>query len=253
MRSTVSAAALAIFMPWIATGQSATAVAFEVASIKPAPLQAAGRMSARMSVDAGRLHYTNVSLMDVIKQAYLVQGSQISGPAWLGADRFDIAAKIPDGVPKDQVPQMLQALMADRFKLALHRETKDLAMYSLTAAKGGPKLSTAESIGGVTTNTSGLKHHITANYDMARLADFLSQQVDRPVVDHTELKGAFHIVLDWVADAVQSAAPAAEASAPAGPSFLTAVQEQLGLKLVAQKGPVEVLVIDRAAKNPTEN
>ena len=92
-----------------------------------------------MSSDPARLHYTNVSLSDVIGQAYRVQHHQISGPAWLDTERFDIVAKIPAGVSRDQLPQMFQALLADRFKLKLHSERKELSVYALVVGTNGPK------------------------------------------------------------------------------------------------------------------
>jgi uncharacterized protein (TIGR03435 family) len=114
-----SVIAVLIAVPSHGFSQSAaTLPAFEVASIKPAPLQAPGRVSTGMSADDGMLRYTNASLSDVIGRAYGVQQNQISGPAWLETERFDISAKIPAGVAKDQIPQMFRSLLADRFELA---------------------------------------------------------------------------------------------------------------------------------------
>jgi len=123
--------------------QSAAPPAFEVASIKPAPPQAPGRVSIRMSSDPGRLNYTNVSLSDLMAKAYSVQHDHISGPAWLDTERFDIVAKIPAGVAEDQIPRMFQALLADRFKLKLHREKNQLPIYALVVGKNGPKMQKA--------------------------------------------------------------------------------------------------------------
>ena len=117
---------------------------FEVASIKPSAPQPMGMMKIMMNADAGMLRYTNVSLKGVICTAYRVKDFQIDGPDWLGSARFDIVAKFPDGATKDQVPEMLQSLLAERFKLALHRDTKDHAIYALVAGKGGAKLKPAD-------------------------------------------------------------------------------------------------------------
>ena len=235
---------------------------FEVASIKPAPPQAPGRVSTRMSADAGRLTYTNVSLSDLIEKAYRVQHNQISGPAWLDAERFDIAAKIPAGIAMDQIPQMFQALLADRFKLKLHREKKELPIYALVAGKNGPKPRKAESSDGLSIGYNPGRAHISGNVSMAWFADYLSLRLGRPVLDQTKMDGAYAIALDWVPDSTeepgsmptsQPGAPDGGAPGAAGPSLFTALQEQLGLKLAPTKGPVETLVIDHAARVPTEN
>lgn len=127
--------------------QSSAPLSFEVASIKPAAPQQLGRIRIGMNADGGMLRYTNVSLRDVIRAAYKVKDYQIEGPDWLGSDRFDIQAKFPEGATEDQVPQMLQSLLADRFKLSLHRESKDHPVYALIVGKNGAKLKPAEAEG----------------------------------------------------------------------------------------------------------
>jgi len=128
-------------------------LAFEVASIKPAgPLDPvaiqSGKMRMGMKVDGAIVDIGSFSLTDLIRTAYEVKDYQISGPEWLGsvmtAQRFNVQATIPEGATEKQVPQMLQALLADRFKLVVHRETKDHSVYALIVAKGGPKLKEAE-------------------------------------------------------------------------------------------------------------
>jgi uncharacterized protein (TIGR03435 family) len=141
-------AALCLTAGIAAFGQApAAAPAFEVASVKPAPpitslvsqIQS-GKMHVGMSIDGARVDIGFMSLADLIPLAYKVKPYQVTGPDWMRQERFDIMAKIPDGVSKDQVPEMMQALLADRFKLAIHREKKDLSVYALVVAKGGPKL-----------------------------------------------------------------------------------------------------------------
>jgi uncharacterized protein (TIGR03435 family) len=227
-------------------------VEFEVATIKSAPPLPPGRTDRRMSTNGGRLNYTNVTLKDVVRQAYKVQRYQITGPDWIDTALFDIAAKIPNGASRDQVPLMLQALLADRFKLALHRETKELPMYALVVAKNGPKFKTSESESGITSNSSRTHWHVTANVSMRGFAEFLTEEAGRPVVDQTGLTGSYDLTLDWAPDNAV-ATPDAPNDSAAGPSLFTALQEQLGLKLDSTKGPVEILVIDRAEKTPTEN
>jgi uncharacterized protein (TIGR03435 family) len=119
-------------------------LAFEVATIKLArPLQEqalSGKMHVGVNIDAGRVDIGGMSLSDLISIAYKVKPHQISGPDWLAIDRFDILAKIPEGVDKDKVPEMMQTLLADRFKLTFHRENRDHAIYALIVGKNGPKL-----------------------------------------------------------------------------------------------------------------
>jgi uncharacterized protein (TIGR03435 family) len=121
---------------------------FEVASIKPAgPLQpaniVAGKLRIGMTIDGARVDIGMLSLMELIPMAYHVKNYQVSGPDWLGQNRFDILAKMPDGAMKDQVPEMIEALLADRFKLKVHRESREHAVYALVVAKGGPKMKAA--------------------------------------------------------------------------------------------------------------
>jgi uncharacterized protein (TIGR03435 family) len=224
-----------------------TRVEFEVATVKPAPPQPDGSTSYGMSTDAGRLNYANVTLKDVLEKAYRVQQYQITGPDWIDTERFDITAKIPDGAARDQVPLMLQSLLADRFKLTLHHETKELPMYALVVAKNGPKFKSIESDADISSNSSRTHWHVEAKASMHRFAEFLGEEVGRPVADQTGLSGSYEMTLDWAADD----APANDATA--GPSIFTALQEQLGLKLDSTKGPVEMLVIDRAERTPTDN
>jgi len=131
----------------------AQTLAFEVASVKPAgPLDPvamqAGKMRIGMKIDGALVDIESFSLTDLIRIAYEVKDYQISGPDWLGstmsAQRFNVHATIPEGATKEQVPQMLQALLAERFKLVIHRETKDHSVYALVVAKGGPKMKEAE-------------------------------------------------------------------------------------------------------------
>jgi uncharacterized protein (TIGR03435 family) len=118
--------------------------AFEVASIKPAAPQPMGRMMVQMGGDAGLVDYKNVSLKDVLARAYKMKRYQISGPSWMDGERYDITAKVPDGVPKEQIPVMLQALLAERFKMVIRKESKEEPIYGLVVGKGGPKLKKSE-------------------------------------------------------------------------------------------------------------
>jgi uncharacterized protein (TIGR03435 family) len=228
-----------------AAGLSQPPPAFEVASIKPSPLQPIGRDSRRMSTSRGRLVYTHVSLVDLIVQAYIVQRQQILGPSWLDGERFDISARIPEQAGRAQVAQMLQGLLAERFRLQLHREKKKVPVYALGVAKKGPKLAKAESESGLHSSLGNVRAHADGAVSMAALAAFLSGRLDRPVLDRTRLSGPYTMALNWAPDALENAG--------AGPSLFTALQEQLGLKLTATRGPMDVLVIESVQRMPTEN
>ncbi len=118
---------------------------FEVASIKPAPPPSTpGMMRVGMRRDPGRVTYSGMSLKMLIQTAFRVKGYQISGPAWLESERFEIVAKLPEGASLDLAPEMLQKLLADRFGLKLHRDTKELPVYALVTGKNGPKLEEVE-------------------------------------------------------------------------------------------------------------
>jgi uncharacterized protein (TIGR03435 family) len=243
---------MAVFSALLAAA-GARAQEFEVASIKLAgPQPNDGRLHTRISVwspkgaEPGKLDYYNISLAETIGQAYRVQQNQIESADTLLPDRFDINAIIPAGTAADQIPAMLQTLLRDRFKLALHRETRQLPVYALTTAKNGSKLKPAESASGITSDTNRTGWHVSAKTTMPQFAEFLARKLDRIVVDETSLSGAFEIVLDAAPYSLDGSQDAA------GPSIFTALQEQLGLKLEARKAPVEILIVDHAER-PSEN
>lgn len=142
--STLLICASAAVIAYAQTPAPAQPLAFEVATIKPArPLQEqalSGKMHVGEKIDGARVDYGSMSLADLITKAYDVKSFQVVGPDWLKTERFDILAKIPDGVSKDKVPQMLQALLADRFKLAIHRDSREHSVYELVVGKDGSKL-----------------------------------------------------------------------------------------------------------------
>jgi uncharacterized protein (TIGR03435 family) len=162
----------------------------------------------------------------------------------MDADRFDIAAKPETRSRPEEVLLMMQRLLADRFQLALHRESKEARVYELVVAKAGPKL--REPKDDAEAGLQGQKGRITARATpLAILARYLSQRLGQPVVDKTGLLGRYDFTLQYEADGAND--PAA-----AGPSIFTAIEEQLGLRLQPGKGPVDILVVDRAEK-PSDN
>ncbi|MDE3195104.1 MAG: TIGR03435 family protein [Acidobacteriota bacterium] len=236
---------------------------FDVATIKPT-----GPDSRGSSILVGRgggntFTTTNTSLKDLIVFAYGVHEKQVSGgPSWIESDHYDLTAK-PDteGIPSvDQLRAMVQALLAERFGLAFHREKKELSAYAITVAKGGVKLEKSQSnaslpgFGG-----RGPGNVMVRNSTMGEFADFLqSRIVDRPVVDQTELAGRYDFQLKWQPDGTQPALPGQPPPPPPPadgdqlPDLFGAFTQQLGLKLDAVKTPVEVMIIDKVAK-PGEN
>ena len=230
----------------VALGQTpAAGPAFEVASVKPAaPLDRAqmlsGQMHVGMKIDAARVDIGGMSLADLIRVAYRVKPYQVSGPDWMASERFDVLAKLPEGASSGQVPEMLQALLAERFKLTVHRESKEHAVYALVVGKNGPKLkesapdadapaatndanpqvrvsgrgeNTQVSISGgqigtahMSMGTGGMMHLEAPKMNMAAFADTLSRFFDRPVVDLTELKGTYQLALDLSMEDLRNAA-----------------------------------------------
>jgi uncharacterized protein (TIGR03435 family) len=223
---------------------------FEVASIKlhPGVVTMSGG-----GVRGATFSETAVTLRDLIQSAYDLRIDQISGgPSWMESERYDIAAKAEGEAPiaKEQLPKMLQALLAERFKLKVHRETRETPVYELVVGKSGPKLKEASANakeGGFTRGSNtGAMHSEISKGTMDQLARQISLTAGRPVIDKTGLTGYYAYTLDW---ASANRPPDADSDTP---SMFTAVQEQLGLKLESTKAPVEVLVVDRAEK-PSEN
>ena len=220
---------------------------FEVASVKlhkPEP----GPFRVSTGVEVGRINYTNVTLKGCIREAYGLRPYQVAGGlAWLNDDRFDIVAKASGPASKAQLMLMLKSLLAERFHLTFHIETKEMPVYSLTVAKKGLRVHEVKDDGHGTQIGGDPAHAFTArNISMAQFAGTLSRipQVDRPVLNATGLKGLFDLALDYATDDTSTDS--------AGPSIFTALQEQLGLKLEPARGPVEILVVDHAER-PSQN
>jgi uncharacterized protein (TIGR03435 family) len=241
--------------------------AFEVAAIKPNKTGGGGSHS---SFDGIRLTATNISVKSLIQyDAYAIPGPQIlGGPNWLASDRFDIEAKVDDAVvaemakldreQRNQVErQMVQQLLADRFKLSVHFETKELHVYALVVAKGGPKLTESKDPNkgaGTSSNNGRLTVKGTTMQKLAQtLTQNLARELGRVVIDKTGIQGKYDLALAWSPESNSAAmVNASNEGSPPGPSIFTALQEQLGLKLESAKGPVETLVIDHI-EQPSEN
>jgi uncharacterized protein (TIGR03435 family) len=226
--------------------------AFEVASVRSVKSGFKDRKS--MSVEPGRLTYTNVSLQDCIQAAYGMKPYQISGPSWLDSDRYDIAAKAADAAPEAQLMRMLQSLLAERFQLKTHHESKDLSVYALVVAKNGPKMQPGDRKIAAKMDLATVPGGISfRNYSMAALAEQLSGRIfglEHPVIDQTGLDGVYTLTLK-LADSIADLKRGAEKGDY--PPVFSIIQEQAGLRLAAQKAPVQILVVDHAEKAPTEN
>jgi len=274
MKQVVAGGLLSLIAVWSSPGQSAPRAEFEVASVKP-NLSGERRIMFRPML-GGRFVAENATVRILIQLAYGVQPFQISGgPAWLDTDHYDIEAKAPSNINFDLMPPYLESLLEDRFQLKIHRETKELPIYALVVAKGGSKLQEAKAgncfvpdpakpaplpepgkvlptpCGGffVTQNTMN-----GASIKLATVGQNLSNRLGRPVVDKTGLTGTYDIHLEWTPDPGLGGGPGPggppvpESSDSSGPSIFTAIQEQLGLRLDSQKGPVETIVIDHVEK-----
>jgi len=221
---------------------------FEVAAIKPTPADRQNGSSG-ITTRLGRLTASNVTLKRCIIGAYGVGPSQIiGGPPWLDTERFEIAAKADQPVGDHALMGMLQTLLAERFQLSVHRETRNMEALVLEVSKNGPKLEKAE---GESSTTSGRGRLDAKATNMNLLAQLLSRALSVPVVNGTGLEGSFNFKLEWSPDSDRPVKPG-EAPPDTGPSIYTAIQQQLGLRLQSRKSPVEVLVIERAEK-PSEN
>jgi len=234
---------------------------FEVATIKPSKPGAPGK--GLIMRDPRTFMTINYTVADLISFAYAVHPRQITGaPSWLEDEKFDITATPdPPGLPnRKQIEIMVQKLLADRFKLAFHRDKKELSVFALTVGKTGVKLteSTGDPNGLPGLGLGGLGIANIRNANMSDFTGFMQSVVlDRPVVDQTELPGRFDFQLKWTPDdsqfpGVKGQLPPPKEDAEAQPDLFTAIQKQLGLKLEAVKAPVGVLVIDHVEK-PSEN
>jgi len=263
---------------------------FEVASIRPIQPEVSN-VYLGLRVDGSQAHFT-LSLKDCISRAYGLKPYQIIGPGWLPAEKFDIAAKLPDGAKASQIPEMLQVLLDERFHLKMHRESKGFPAYSLEVARSGLKLQEVSSdsnatstpaampVVAVTGSADGTNYNfgngstltfsqsgvVAKRITMGMLTDTLSWYLDRPVVDRTGLKGNYDMALDVSAE--DSRAMSIRAGVVAGIPLPPAVMALLdkpwgdsvtnslgkaGLTLERRNVPLEVMIIDNVDRKPTDN
>lgn len=272
----------------------AQAQQFEAASLKPSMRYVSrGRVidGGPGTSDPTQITYHNLSLEHLIARAYDVRVYQLSAPSWMAEERFDIVAKVPAGATVEDVRVMLENLLAERFRLKLHREPRPTDVYALSIGEHGPKMKAYEAqlpagiveaasarytldkegfavvpdgyASGVMFSKDGDTRITITRQPIGKLCDFLSNVLQRPVIDQTGLTGRYDVRLSFANDQRPGPegpvshdgdrAPVVPVAPDPAPSVFGAVQKQLGLKLVLKKLPVELLVVDYAEKTPIEN
>jgi uncharacterized protein (TIGR03435 family) len=233
----------------VATGALAQGTAspprFEVASIR---LSTLNETRSSNDLDGSNVVFRNYVLGSILQTAFMVDRLNLEAPTWLFDERFDITARVSDEKASiQQRRQMLQELLMSRFGLVVHHEAKMRAGYALVIAKGGPKIQPVADEGGHNNdNRAGRMERLRTTIE--DFASGLGNILRQPVVDETHMQGRYNVVLTYAPDRAPDVSAVGD-----GPSIFTAVEEQLGLKLEARKVPVDVLVVDRCEKMPTEN
>jgi len=279
---------IAAFALFALTAALVHAQSFEAASIKPFPeggtIVFSGCEGGPGSNDPGRINCEYVTLKMLLMRAYHVKNQEIFGPNWLDSEHFNIVAKAPPGATKDQVAAMFQNLLAERFQVALHHETRQLTGYSLEISKGGLKMKEAAppaatnddaptgpppvgkdgfpilrpsvlAAGPIILFRQGRARLQASNATLSALAESLSNYLDRVINDETGLGGKYGMTLNWT-PAPNEQGGRQDISPPSDEpevNLFVALEQQLGLRLVSKKIPRDTLVIDRAAKAPAEN
>jgi len=293
-----AAAALVIVMSplmLVASPQAAAATPpkFEVASIRPSPPAGTERVDVGLHMDGAQVRIVSLPMRDYIARAYRVKLYQVTGPDWITSERFDVNATLPAGSTPEQIPEMLQFLLEERFQMKLHRDKKELPVYALTigkpplklqesapdAAAGTPRKGdvsiaiSGSAAAGVSVDLGNGSYYTFNNgkfeikkVNMDMLARQLERYVDRPIVDMTDLKGNYDLTVavtpeDYQTMLIRAAVNAGMVLPPQVLQLLDSGSiaslidglQQLGLKMEARKAPLDLLVIDQMSKTPTEN
>jgi uncharacterized protein (TIGR03435 family) len=256
--------------------------AFEVATVKPGAPEARGSTirggpeNRGGQSDPNRIEYVNHSLQQLVLRAYDILPFELSGPAWMENARFDITAKLPRGTRTEQIPAMLQSLLVARFHIKAHREAKEQTVFNLTVARSGARLkeSTAPADlplvdGQLKADKNGFPPPVAdrvmrysvggrlrlsaGRQDAGQIARMLSGYLGARVADKTGLTGKYDFTLEFEEDNPSPEPAERQIDQGPAPSLLTAIQDQLGLRLNKTKGQVDVLVIDRVDRTPEEN
>jgi len=257
---------------FLCTGMS-FAQTFEVASIRPSgPKSVRGSEGGPGSEDPARYTFGRANLIDFILVAYHVESLQVASKLPLDADEFDLAARVPAGATRDEFRIMLRNLLAERFHMKLHMESREFPAFEMVLAKGGTKLGTDTATGlaseddfpqltpgkpGLMAQNSARRGHMLTRIrgqqqPVSRLAAILRSAEPHPVVDKTGLTGKYDFALEFSND-LSSGTEGVAAEPPGAPDLNTAMREQLGLQLVAKKLPFDVVVVESFNRLPTEN
>lgn len=256
--------------------QLADKAAFEVASIKPTDPNPSNAVFIGMSADGAAVKYTNITLRDCLRGAFRARDFQIVGPNWMTSARFEINARLPPGASADQIPEMLQALLAERFKLEIRREKKEQDVYTMVVGKGGAKLKPAEVKTEVDSFTAlgpdgkprpAMMYSLGAervtltapSATVASLVELMSRFSARPVIDMTGIEGQYQFSLTFAPEGHVGLPPTGIAGEERGQQAVEPVQSlfdavrQYGLRLEARKAPVEMFIVTHLEKTPTHN
>jgi len=240
-----------VLLGLLALGLLPAQPAFEAASVKRNTTPDPGRQGAlfrdHIAATEGRVTLRNVTLQSCIKWAYGLQDPQIAGPDWIRSERYDVVAKASGPATEEQLRAMLKSLLAERFRLAAHMETRTLSAVELAAGKQAPRLRESDAPGAGAIRAAGGRI-VAERATMAELAAALSDPLRAPVVDRTGLPGRYDFTLDFTSFVPEPGQTVDELSAT-----VAVVRRQLGLELRPRKLPVPVLVVDRAEKSPAEN
>jgi len=246
----VAGAVLAAVWAAAAYGQT-----FEVASLKAAAVGMPGKEDAARKVvfGPGGVTMQAASLPEMVAAAYGVKDYQVAGPEWMKSERFDVVAKAGAGTDTAAMRGMLQELLAERFQLKVHRETKEMSVDELTVAKNGPKLGEKKGAGESAVGLDGGKMTFR-NFSMGKLAEYLSaRSPDRPVVDATELDGYYDLAVRLTDSEDVIEVKKAIGGAMRDGSLGRLVAQQTGLRIETRKKPLEVIVVDHAERAPAGN
>ena len=283
--------ALTTFAAGSLFAQSSPLPQFEVASIRPSTSTPQGQVNVGIHIDGAQVRVASMTLRDYLSIAYRTKISNIAGPDWIASDRFDISATIPEGGKPAQIPEMFQALLAERFHLKFHREKRDFPVYALLVGKGELKLkevppdddkgkaaepinaSGGGSAAGVSVNLgNGSSWSFVPNrfeakkLTMDAFAGNLERFADRPILDMTGLKGQYDFAFDVNPEdyrpmLIRSAISAGAVLPPQALQLLDGTSsaslsdalQRIGLRLEARKAPLDVIAVDEAQKTPTAN
>jgi uncharacterized protein (TIGR03435 family) len=276
-----------LFFAFASLFAQTTGATFEVTSVKASPPNdgnySRGCKGGPGAGDPVLWRCTNATISMLVMRAYDIKRYQLSAPDWTTNVNYEISAKLRPDTTKEEFPDMIRNLLSDRFKLEFHWSKKEMAMYDLVAAKGGPKLKESadkpgdakddpagrggrdaqtdaegypnipKDCGGCLAINAGKARYRAAKGSVKDFADMIGSQLSMPVNDRTGLTGKYDITLSWSSGGGIAVRPDADTGADPGVTMENAMQQQLGLKLVSKKGLIDIIVVDKVERNPAEN